>query len=302
MSCLINYPTAMGDGAVDADGFLVSCCGDWLRPNTWDSTAPCRIVGKIYPAGAAVDMTPPALTEGTLLPHNMASGGTFHFNTSLIPDAVVGVTNQIKVWLQNLDTGEYVADGPVNFIGCVYGDPDCDSPYCLDSMAIDKPAPLEYRVGPDLRAIALIGETSKAWKQGDLKFDGIKLDYSLSLSTPSRAVWEAAGDSEQSPVLRLEVTRSTCGFTATLYLLQLSKRGVEPARRWRSKRFNLARGGALHAIDACCRELDGLIGTHSGGSCSPPALVISEDRVVSVIELRSSLTEPSPKTAWQPPV
>ncbi|HZN36183.1 MAG TPA: hypothetical protein VFB80_20275 [Pirellulaceae bacterium] len=264
MSCMIDYPTAGGEGAVDAGGFLVSCCGQWLRPNTWDPVAPCRIVAKVYAAGAAVDAgVPNDGTEGTLLPDNMASGGDFHFNISLIPDATVGGAHQIKVWLQNLDTGQFNADGPIDFNGCEFGVGGCADPPCLGQvetvpceLAIDQPAPQEYRVGPDLRATSFIGEALDAWKQGELKFAGIKLEYSFPLSSPSRAVWTTGGDSR---ALRLEVVRAASGFVATLYLLQASNRGVEPPRRWRSKDFNLNRGGVLRALTACCKETDATI-------------------------------------------
>src|SRR5262245_14312451 len=120
MSCSISYPTASGPGAVDGGIYLVSCCGQWSRPAGWDPTDRCRIYGKVYPDGVGVDTgRPNDAVEGNIWPYDTATGGDYDFNSSLLPNATAGAPNQIKVWLVNIDSGQYTSFGPRHFAGCV---------------------------------------------------------------------------------------------------------------------------------------------------------------------------------------
>jgi hypothetical protein len=257
MTCSITYPAAGGDGAVDGNDNLVSCCGDWLRPA--GTAGPCKVYAKIYPTTGPVDANPipgnPDFTEGTLVPDPNGDSGTFHFNESGIPGAGTGGTYRVKIWI-TADDVNFEPFGPRSFDGCVYGDSDCDSPHCLsdpempaggDDNVIDQIAPVKYHLGPDQRIVELF-EVAKSLGAGELAFKPVELTYSLSDSSPARAVWLAAG-LEQPNALRLEVKRGSCGcLTATLSAQRVSEAGIEPALRWRSEEFSLVGGGVLEAI------------------------------------------------------
>jgi hypothetical protein len=155
-------------------------------------------------------------------------------------------------------------------MGCEFGaagcdDPPCihdgeDDPTCLCDLAIDVTVPTEYQVGPDRRTVSLFEMASSTLKAGNLGFDSIRLTYSLELSTPTKAVWVVHGKAMPECTLRLELGRAARGrYTATLYLLRIGDKGVEPASRWQSKCFHPAIGGPLDAIDANGRRTGGAV-------------------------------------------
>jgi hypothetical protein len=266
MTCSITYPAANSDGAVDDDGQLVSCCGQWLRPVGSSPDVECVIYGKVYPATGTVDPNPDPDTfaRATLLPSPTDDSGTFHFNGSPLPGATQGVAGRVKLWITTDDV-HFEPFGPRSFVGCVYGAGDCDSPPCLeevgvpaDDNVIDQIAPVEYRVEPDQRTVNLF-DVAKSHRAGKLAFESISLTYSLPDSSPSLAVWIAGGVKDPS-ALRLEVKRGSCGcLTSTLYLLRKTEHSVEPAVRWRSEHFNLIYGGVLEAISTKGKKVGGCL-------------------------------------------
>jgi hypothetical protein len=180
--------------------------------------------------------------------------GTWHFNATGLPGAVIGSQKKLAVWVTADDVGVHVLGTPVTFNCCDATSTGCSSAPCLSEMApapapacadlsvIRTIAPRSYRVGLD----GGVTELARSVKSGGgFKFPPVILDYNLEHSTRERAVWSGRGLIADVSLF-LAVKRSACGgLCAELTLQRLVNRGVPAPLVWESLTFDLAKGGTL---------------------------------------------------------
>ena len=200
--------------------------------------------------------------EATVLPSNTVDNGSWHFNATGVPGAIIGSPRKLAVWITAEDVGFHVLGTPVTFNCCDATASGCSSAPCLSAAAPGAPgicaeltvirtiAPRAYRVELDAAVINLAQAVRGG---GGFQLPRMVLEYSLDLSTHARAVWAGRGLAAGA-ALHLAVVRSSCGgLCADLTLQRLVPKGVAAPIVWESVTFDLLKGGTFIAAqgDAC---------------------------------------------------
>jgi hypothetical protein len=208
--------------------------------------------------------------------------GTWHFNATGLPGAVIGSKKQLAVWITADDVSFHVLGTPVTFNCCDSTSTGCSTapclgetapapaPTCADLTVIRTFAPRSYRVGLDDDVTGL----ARSVKSGvGFKFPSVILDYDLQHSTRERAVWSGRGLIADVSLF-LAVKRTACGgLSAELTLQRLVARGVPAPLAWESLTFDLAKGGTLiSTLDDCSTASVLVVTPEPGAAAQAPAV------------------------------